>query len=159
MDANTILEVGDGTGAQTDLGPFRVRLAPHALDRLRSAALASLPEEACGLLLGRRSADSLEVAEVVPVPNRALDPQHRYVIDALDHVHVLARAEREGTQWLGFFHAHVDGDARLSATDRAESWTGCVHVVVASRTGEVRAHWLAADRSARELSLVVERAS
>jgi desampylase len=81
------------------------------------AAAAAHPLECCGLLLGRGQA----IAEAVPVANVAEDPARRFAIDPAALIAAHRAARGGGRQVLGYYHSHPTGDARPSATDRAEA--------------------------------------
>jgi proteasome lid subunit RPN8/RPN11 len=87
------------------------------LDRLLAEAAAAVPEECCGLLLGR---DGL-IEEARPAANVATDRRRAFEIDpqALVDAHRAARAG--GPQILGYYHSHPRGPAEPSATDRAQA--------------------------------------
>ncbi|MEM7703610.1 MAG: M67 family metallopeptidase [Pseudomonadota bacterium] len=84
---------------------------------MRDAADDALPNEACGLLLGR--AGRITLAR--PTANTHPTPETHFEIDpqALIDAH---RAEREGGQRvMGYFHSHPAGDPHPSETDKAMS--------------------------------------
>jgi desampylase len=89
---------------------------------------ASLPNEGCGLLLGRRDRDSAEITRALPAANILASP-HRYEIEpeavlAADH-----QARAAGQLLLGAWHSHPDGTAEPSATDRAEAWPDWCYLI------------------------------
>lgn len=83
---------------------------------LREAAAAH-PLECCGLLLGHGEA----IAAAVPAANVADDPARRFAIDPAALIAAHRAARGGGPQVLGYYHSHPTGDARPSATDRAEA--------------------------------------
>lgn len=94
-----------------------VRIARRALDDLRSDYAARLPEEACGLLLGRGNAITL----AMPAANVAEDRRRRFEIDpaVLFSAHRAARSG--GPDILGCYHSHPAGRALPSPADAARA--------------------------------------
>lgn len=97
--------------------PGPVVLAQALYQALLGQALAAVPHECCGLLLGSGN----RIARIVPAANVAEDPARHFAIDprALIDAHRAARAG--GPQVLGYYHSHPAGPATPSATDRAEA--------------------------------------
>jgi proteasome lid subunit RPN8/RPN11 len=95
---------------------MRIEVTSRALAAMRVHAAAALPQEACGLLLGRDTC----IAEARPARNVHPTPETHFAIDpqALIDAHRGAR-EGSGPQVLGYFHSHPTGAAVPSATDRA----------------------------------------
>ncbi|MEO0464137.1 MAG: M67 family metallopeptidase [Pseudomonadota bacterium] len=94
-----------------------LQIDERALESLFAEAVAALPHEACGLLLGRAG----EIASIRPARNVHPAPVTHFEIDpqALIDAH---RAEREGgLAVLGYYHSHPTGDPHPSPTDRAMS--------------------------------------
>lgn len=94
-----------------------VRIGRGPLESLFAEARAALPDEACGLLLGRGGAiDSIRPARNVhatPATHFEIDPQT--LIDA-------HREERAGgPALLGYYHSHPHGEPEPSVTDQASS--------------------------------------
>jgi proteasome lid subunit RPN8/RPN11 len=79
-------------------------------------ALAELPRECCGLLLG--AAD--DVLEAVPSANLSPDP-NRFLIDPAAHFSARREARRRGLSIVGFYHSHPHSPAQPSPTDTAEA--------------------------------------
>ena len=80
-----------------------------------SAAWEAMPNEACGLLLGRFG----RIQTARPTRNLHPTPETHFEIDpqALIDTH---RAEREGgLKLMGYFHSHPTGEPYPSDTDRA----------------------------------------
>lgn len=92
-----------------------LEVTSQALSRMRAAAAAAHPCEACGILLGagQRITAMIETANVHPAPRTHFEIDPQALIDA----HRAARAG--GPQVIGYFHSHPVGRAAPSATDRA----------------------------------------
>lgn len=111
---------------------------PHTLSRtahaaILAAAAEAVPDEACGLLLGRAS----HVDAAVRTANVHPEPRHRFEIDpaALIAAHKAARAG--GPALLGYWHSHPRGQPEPSATDRAAA-SGDGRIWAIAAAGAVR---------------------
>lgn len=109
-------------------------------EALVADCVARYPEEACGLLIGRRDNDTVVVTRVAPSPNLSRAPRTSFEIDTKLRLD-LARELRGGpTAVVGLYHSHPEGDAAPSATDRARAWEpDLVWVIVALERGRVAA--------------------
>lgn len=106
---------------------------------MEERALAALPEEACGILLGLEEGSRVVVREVLRTDNdRSGDRRRGYSIapEALLTGH--RRARSVGLGIVGFYHSHPSGDARPSAADIDAAWPDTSYVIVAHREGTVR---------------------
>jgi proteasome lid subunit RPN8/RPN11 len=94
-------------------------------------AAAWLPREGCGVLIGRRKADSLRISAVIGAANIAEgDRRRRYQIswDALFEAY--RTAERSGQDVVGFFHSHPDGTDHPSRADQAEALMNHLYLIL-----------------------------
>ncbi|QLG61356.1 desampylase [Halorarum salinum] len=128
---------GDDGPATDDRDPDADALVLPASVRetLHDRAASGLPEEVCGVLIGRRtdgdSDDPDRVREAVPVPNVADAPETRYELDPAATLRAVEGAEADGGDVVGFYHSHPHGPVEPSATDRERAtWTGHVHCIV-----------------------------
>jgi proteasome lid subunit RPN8/RPN11 len=97
---------------------------------LRENVEHAYPEEACGILLGRRLETDEEVVRIIPCANVDPEPSRRYSIAPEELLRTQATAREEGLEILGFYHSHPDHSAEPSPTDLREAhWTGCVYVI------------------------------
>jgi proteasome lid subunit RPN8/RPN11 len=105
--------------------------------QLEKSSLSQLPEEACGLLLGPKSArGSVPTPEQVEAVTcaRNVAPQHRERCFELDPEHLLQHegaAMRGGLAVLGVWHSHPGGGSQPSAADRRAALPGLLYVIVA----------------------------
>jgi proteasome lid subunit RPN8/RPN11 len=86
---------------------------------IEAEALVTFPSECCGVLVGRRLADSIEIAQAKPSKNvatqRATD---RFEIDPKT-LFELHRTLRDGPdQIVGYYHSHPNGEPKPSVTDQ-----------------------------------------
>lgn len=127
-----------------------LRISARELARVSAHCAAAFPEEACGLLLGRIVGDVTEAMRARPCANVAAERSRAFAIAPQEFLDATAEAERAGEEVVGVYHAHPNGDARPTETDRAAAWPGLVHVIVAvaqAQPGEVAAWVLAADKA------------
>ena len=98
-----------------------VHLTEAQLRAIQEAAEAAYPEEACGLLVGRRApGGACRVSAVEASANVAEPPRTaRFEVDPKLRLH-LERALRDGPDSvIGVYHSHPNGCAAPSDTDRA----------------------------------------
>lgn len=106
-----------------------VRLAPERRDAIVAQSVEALPNEGCGLLLGRREGTVATVTEVLPARNTRASPQ-RYEIEPEAVLAADRRARGAGQELIGAWHSHPDGQPVPSATDRAEAWPDWCYLIV-----------------------------
>lgn len=124
----------------------RVLRIPRAvLDDVYAHAREGAPQEACGILAGRREAGEHVVERGFRVRNAHPRPIGEYALDPAEQLHVTLLAEDElGLEVIGFYHSHPAGPARLSATDAARaSWPGASYLLLHLRPheGHLCARW------------------
>ena len=92
-----------------------------------ATAIRALPNEGCGLLVGRAD----DVVEVVPSPNVA-DSARVYEVDPRVLLRTFRDAEARGLEVIGVFHSHTHSAAYPSPTDVAQSPDPSWHYVLVS---------------------------
>jgi proteasome lid subunit RPN8/RPN11 len=94
-------------------GPLRQQMLEHALTRL--------PEEACGLLGGRREDlnSPFTAAAVLPIENELHSPV-RFRMAPAEQLKAFYWLEENGLELTAIFHSHPQGPDHPSATDLAE---------------------------------------
>ena len=105
---------------------------PDAIElELSELARAALPQEACGLLLGRWTGATVTVCEQRLSRNLALpDARKAFQLDPAAIVQAERRARSQGLELLGCWHSHPAGGARPSARDLALAQTGWVQLIL-----------------------------
>lgn len=93
-----------------------VVIASTALATIVAHAAAALPDESCGILVGRDAA----IDAAIPAANVAAEPATAFEIDpaALVAAH---RGARAGAAVVGWYHSHPNGVGEPSATDAARA--------------------------------------
>lgn len=98
-----------------------VRLTEAQLCAIREAAEAAYPEEACGLLVGRREPGGVWCVAAVEASANVAEPPRtsRFEVDPRLRLRLM-RTLRDGPdEVIGVYHSHPDGAAEPSDTDRA----------------------------------------
>ncbi len=104
-----------------------LRIQSEHREAMIATAIRALPNEGCGLLVGR----SDEVVEVVPSPNVA-DSARVYEIDPGVLLRTFRHAEVGGLEVIGAFHSHTHSAAHPSPTDVAQAPDPSWHYVLVS---------------------------
>ena len=86
-------------------------VAPGILEQATDQARKAYPDEACGLLVGRSTAERL-----IPVKNISRDA-HRYEMDPAELIAVFRQLRETGEKLVAIFHSHPNGPAEPSKTD------------------------------------------
>src|SRR6478736_4541286 len=94
-----------------------IELTRAAFERISGEAARALPEEACGLLLGRGG----RIEQAKPARNVHPTPQTHFEIDPQALIDAHRAARDGGPRVLGYYHSHPTGRAEPSATDRAQA--------------------------------------
>ncbi len=100
-----------------------------------------LPEEACGVVAGRRSGRVKLALLALPCKNVSPVPEAEYEISPRELLEVAELIEEEGLEILGFYHSHPGGSPVPSAIDESRAvWEGASYLI-ASAEGSL-ASWL-----------------
>jgi [CysO sulfur-carrier protein]-S-L-cysteine hydrolase len=86
-------------------------LAPGILEEAIRHSKSAHPREACGLLVGRGSAERL-----IPIKNIAADA-NQFEMDPAQLISVFRDLRESGEDLLAIFHSHPHGPAEPSKTD------------------------------------------
>jgi proteasome lid subunit RPN8/RPN11 len=127
------------------MGPCSVKLPHRIVAGLRRHAVATLPAECCGALVGLSEPRQLEVRAAIPLLNeeRAVD---RYSIDARVVLHLERQAAAAGVRLLGFYHSHPLGSAAPSPVDVEFACPGFLYLIIQPHHGSLRGWRLRDDR-------------
>jgi proteasome lid subunit RPN8/RPN11 len=110
-----------------------VAISFEALRSIADCAAAALPEESCGVLVGRDEGQA-EIVAAWNTPNRTTeDRTRRFALVPADLYGQVARARNMALDVIGFFHSHPAGDAQPSLSDirDAGAWPGYLHAIYA----------------------------
>lgn len=130
-----------------------IRLADTLRRRMWDHLQSTYPNEGGGFLLGRSSADQIEIVEVRPIENTfATEEQfHRYAMTPLDWARMEDEADAQGLTVVGYYHSHPDHPAIPSEYDRVHALPNFQYLITSVQQGEavdLKAWQLSADRSA-----------
>ncbi len=100
---------------------MRLEIAAALLARIMAEADAAAPEEACGLMVGRRGQGWARVARLVSARNVAEEPRRRFEIDPAALLATHREAREAGEEIIGPWHSHPAGPPEPSATDVARA--------------------------------------
>lgn len=119
------------------------------------------PDEACGLLVGRRGYGQTWILLVESTENVNTDRSHdRFEIAPRDFLECDRRASRADLEVVGCWHSHPNHPARPSETDRAGAWPDWSYIIVsvhAGRTAEMRSWRLNGERFEEEKIFLLDR--
>lgn len=128
-------------------------LSPTAADQIVREAQAALPNECCGLLIGRGGT----VSRALAIPNTADLPQVGFIMDERALAHALMALEGGPDQLAGFYHSHPTSDPLPSPTDiRAAAYPDAAHVIIGLRGQPRLAAWRIAHGQVTRLDLRLE---
>jgi [CysO sulfur-carrier protein]-S-L-cysteine hydrolase len=133
-----------------------LRLTASAYQGMLAHAYDGLPDEACGLLVGRPAV--AQVVRFAPTENEAKSSKV-YTIPALAHLRIERAAEADGFDVLGVMHSHTHTDAYPSPTDVAQAPDPSWHYVIVSLRDDapVLRSYRIADGEITEEPVAVER--
>lgn len=101
---------------------------------LRAHAAAALPEEACGLVAGVRTAGACRLHRLIPAVNRAHSAR-RFVLDPLEYARAEQAARLRGEAICAVFHSHPDAPPEPSTEDAAAAWPEHVQLILGRGPG------------------------
>jgi proteasome lid subunit RPN8/RPN11 len=82
-----------------------LQVTAEQLNVVKEDIKKAYPIEACGLLFGKSSQSHMAVEKVVPTPN-VLQSSVRFEIEPRVFYEALTHAEKDGLNFIGFFHSH-----------------------------------------------------
>jgi proteasome lid subunit RPN8/RPN11 len=96
------------------------------------------PNECCGIMYGRDTAEGRVVDRLEAVPNVFDETErfHRFSISPKQLMEAEKKAGDEGKLVLGFYHSHPDHPARPSEYDRQHAWPFYSYIIVSISKGE-----------------------
>ena len=104
-----------------------MKISRTLLAQIQAHLEAGYPNEACGVMLGKKGV----ITEVVPASNQRTDSAgNRYLIDPLAYMKIERDADKRGLQVIGIFHSHPDVPARPSQFDLDNAWPNLSYLIV-----------------------------
>lgn len=89
-----------------------IKLKKELLEQIMKHSLAELPNEACGILAGKKG----NVQQVYEMTNTDKSPQ-TFFMDAKEQLRVTKEIRNQGKDLLGIYHSHVASEAYPSSHD------------------------------------------
>lgn len=96
------------------------------------------PDEACGVLIGRRDSEKITVDRVIPIKN-SRSSDRSFELDPKEHYEAWKLADREGMDIVGVYHTHPHSAARPSLWDQ-ESMENYQSVWIIAGRGEIKGY-------------------
>jgi proteasome lid subunit RPN8/RPN11 len=118
------------------------------MEKINQHARSSYPEECCGVLMGRVSAEEKTVEDVAAIDNaRSEERNRRFLITPDDYIRAEKDAKSKSLDILGFYHSHPDHPARPSQYDFDHAWPWFSYLIVSVEKGEpsVASSWVVDD--------------
>ena len=110
-----------GAAGRSHPGPASVLLPRAIRDAIVVHAMAEVPNEACGIVVGdRAAADGGTALRWVPLRNPLASP-YRYAIDPDDLLRLTIETDDADEVFWAIVHSHVASPARPSPTDVREA--------------------------------------
>jgi proteasome lid subunit RPN8/RPN11 len=114
---------------------MRLWLTPQQAESIGRHALDERPGEACGIIAGKGE----QVVRIIPIANRAPDPQHHFRFDEQAFATAMFEIERSGLSLVGIYHSHPEGKPIPSREDiRQSNYPGTAYVIVGLQYGDAR---------------------
>ena len=108
-----------------------MKIRKAVLERIVAHAVADLPNECCGLLIG--TPDMVEDAARARNTKRS---RTKFQVEPADHFAAIRRARSAGFEIIGAYHSHPSGPSGPSDTDRARLTDPAMfHVIVSLAHG------------------------
>lgn len=140
---------------------MRLHIPNELLRRIQRYGETSYPHEGAGVLIGTTHGESIEIEELMSMPNTFDEHQRhrRYMIDARGMMEAELTAEGLELEVVGIFHSHPDHPAQPSEYDLEHSLPWYAYLITSIKAGEAhnsRAWRLQEDRQAfMEIELII----
>ena len=104
-----------------------MHLPQQYADAMVEHALEDDPNECCGILAGTQT----QVLQHYRITNSEHSP-YRYLMEPREVLEAMRDAERNGWEFIAFYHSHTHTEAYPSATDirLAENWPDPYYILV-----------------------------
>lgn len=123
-----------------------IKVSKEIQAQMTSQAESAYPVEACGFIVGERSAEDAVGHYYHACENRHDENRtRRFLIDPEDYLETENRAEGEGLSIISIVHSHPDHPDRPSEFDRQHAWPGISYIIISVVKGKAtsyRSWWL-----------------
>jgi len=96
-------------------------LPGNLLNQLQDHVSKCLPNEGCGLIIGRINGQKYQAQEVIPITN-ILNSPSSYRMDPEEQLRAFEYLETMELELVGIYHSHPNGPEVLSMKDVEESY-------------------------------------
>lgn len=118
--------------------PHRLYLTAVQWARMEADVAAKVPEEACGLVVGKENHTKL----IIPITN-ILHDAYRFRMDPEEQLKAFLLAEEKGWDILAVYHSHPHGINSPSVTDYNElTFPGIIYFNLVSRCQPMELPWV-----------------
>jgi proteasome lid subunit RPN8/RPN11 len=101
------------------------------LNEMYRDALQSFPDECCGFLFGKETAELRRITNILVVNNsKEGDKRRRFEIAPKDYMNAERFAEKNNLQFLGIYHSHPKHPAIPSEHDRVAAQPYFSYVII-----------------------------
>lgn len=108
-----------------------LKIKSEDLEKIIHYCLETLPEECCGLLIGKRVKREITVEKIKNAKNvYPYDRRVGYVIDPLDYLEAEKEAEEKGLEVVGVYHSHINLEASPSVKDLEQAIPRYVYLII-----------------------------
>ncbi|MBT3990293.1 MAG: M67 family metallopeptidase [Rhodospirillaceae bacterium] len=124
-----------------------IQLDKFQFEQIEQAARAAYPAECCGLLVGKRTAETVTLSRIVPSVNLLADQGNdRFEIDPQIRINLERELRGSDDSIVGHYHSHPDHPAQPSETDLEQAFEpDLIWLIVSVRDDEatdVKAHMI-----------------
>jgi proteasome lid subunit RPN8/RPN11 len=113
-----------------------LKIGDTLLEKIKSHARRTYPEECCGILLGDASESTRWVSDTIELANASeANRRRRFIITPDDYTIAEELARDRGLEILGFYHSHPDHPARPSDFDLEHAMPWWSYVIVGVENG------------------------
>lgn len=109
-----------------------IRIPTHIYDGIVAQAYAELPNEACGLLVGKEG----EVAKQHALTNIDHSPEH-FSFDPAEQFQVFRSARADGLEIIANYHSHPETPSRPSVEDIRLAYDPNILYLIVSLAAEI----------------------
>ena len=109
-----------------------LHLTESQRDHIQREAIATYPNECCGIIFGTQRHDRRDVTLLQPASNDFDESErsHRFSISPRDLMEAERLAAQRDELVLGFYHSHPNHPAEPSQFDRAHAWPFYSYVII-----------------------------
>jgi len=138
-----------------------IQLTSALQGRIFDEMQQAYPNEGGGFLLGHRTGDSVQILDVIHIPNtfESAEQYHRYAMTPLNWAKMEDEADDRGLTLVGYYHSHPDSPAIPSEYDRDHALPNFTYIITSVYQGKAVdqfVYQLKDDRSAfNTLELVI----